>query len=350
MNRERFELYSHITVTSIGILLLVLVFFKFLFLPILPFIIAWAAAFALRPLCIFTSKKTKIPRKITSATVTIFIVVLGIGGIITVCYFALREAWELLVSLSSDERLYSFLERLLNPLGSIFGEGEVAGKIEESIGAAIKGALGELIGGIVSAVTDLATSVPRVLFFILVTVIASVYFAVDLDNVNLRVRKLLPSRVVSFFVKLKDRFFKVGVKYVRAYLIIMSITFAIMLTGFLIMRVENAFLLSLLISVLDVLPLIGVGTVLVPWSIFQLLFGKVYLGIGLALLLVVNETVRQIAEPKIIGKSLGIHPLVSLVLLYVGYSVFGFLGLLLVPVISVLLNVLIDKNDTAEVA
>jgi predicted PurR-regulated permease PerM len=151
-------------------------------------------------------------------------------------------------------------------------------------------------------------------------------------------------------IKLKDRFFKVGVKYIRAYLIIMLITFVIMLTGFLIMRVENALLLASVIALLDVLPLIGVGTVLVPWSVFQLLFGNLYLGIGLALIFVVNEVVRQISEPKIVGKSLGIHPLVSLVLLYVGYSVLGIAGLLLVPLISVILNVITDKNDAAEVA
>ena len=144
-------------------------------------------------------------------------------------------------------------------------------------------------------------------------------------------------------------FLSIGLKYVRSYSILMLITFVIMLIGFLILRVENAFLIALVVSLLDVLPLIGVGTVLVPWSIFQLLFGTASRGIGLIVLFVLNEIVRQFTEPRIVGKNLGIHPVISLLLLYVGYSVLGFAGLLLTPLVSVLLNVLFNKNNSTKI-
>ena len=91
-------------------------------------------------------------------------------------------------------------------------------------------------------------------------------------------------------------------------------------------------------ALLDALPLIGVGTLLVPWSIYQFIFGDVRVGVGLLVLFGVHEILRQITEPKIIGKSLGIHPVLSLILLYVGYSIFGFFGLLLIPIAAVVVN------------
>ena len=137
-------------------------------------------------------------------------------------------------------------------------------------------------------------------------------------------------------------------KYLRSYLIIMGITFVIMLAGLLMLRINNAVLLAVIIAILDLLPIIGVGTVLVPWSIVELLLGNTGMGIGLIVLLVIHELVRQFAEPKIIGKNLGVHPLVSLLLLYVGYSVLGFVGILFVPLIAVVLNIFFVKNDFTE--
>ena len=136
----------------------------------------------------------------------------------------------------------------------------------------------------------------------------------------------------------------------RSYLIIMLITASEMLVGFLVIGVNNAPLLALCVSLLDMLPVIGVGTVLVPWSVFELLFGNFSRGIGLSVLFFVNLVVRQIIEPKILGKNLGIHPIISLVMLYLGYAVFGIFGLLLVPLFAVILNILIDKKNSSEVA
>ena len=168
---------------------------------------------------------------------------------------------------------------------------------------------------------------------------------IDLDRINSAVKRILPEKAVRTLLGIKKSTFSVGVKYLRSYLIIMAITFAVMLSGLLILRVENAFLLSVIIAALDLLPIIGVGTVLVPWSVAELILGNTGMGVALILLLVFHELVRQFAEPKIIGKSIGVHPIVSLILLYAGYCVFGFLGILLVPIIAVALNIFFDRSE-----
>ena len=209
--------------------------------------------------------------------------------------------------------------------------------------------ISSLLSGLVSWITAFVSSVPRVLIFILVTVISSVYFSLDLERINAFCKQKLPKKLSAWLVNFKNRFLASLLKYLRAYLIIMLVTFIIMLFGFLVLGVRYAVLLAFVVALLDALPLIGVGTVLVPWSIYNLIFGDIGLGIGLAVLFVVHEVVRQFTEPKIIGKNLGIHPILSLFLLYAGYFVFGLLGLLLIPVLSVVVNILINKEDSSEV-
>ena len=97
------------------------------------------------------------------------------------------------------------------------------------------------------------------------------------------------------------------------------------------------------------LPIIGVGTVLIPWSILSFVSGDVSLGIGLLVLYVVCEIIRNIAEPKIVGKHLGVHPLLTLVLLYAGYTLLGFIGLLTVPLFAIIISVLFENNGSAKV-
>jgi predicted PurR-regulated permease PerM len=129
----------------------------------------------------------------------------------------------------------------------------------------------------------------------------------------------------------------------------MLLTFSVMLLGFVILGVRYSLLIAVTVAFLDVLPVLGVGTVLVPWSVWSFITGEVRLGVGLVILFVVNEIIRQFAEPKIIGRSFGLHPLVTLILIYVGYSLMGFFGLFLLPLAIIIINAVIVKNKSADV-
>lgn len=349
MNKDRLEYYSHLTVTVIGISLAAFLIFRYLFVPILPFLIGWGVAFAVRPVAISISRRTKISRSVASVILAILCVVIVIGAVVGVAAIAINEGGQLLSDILNDERLYDILAKITNPLGTFFGDGEGSEELREYLSQTLREAASTLLSGLVSFISAVLKKIPSVLFFILITVIASIYFAVDIDKINAWVLKRLPDRISKTLVSFKNGFFSVFIKYARSYLFIMLITFVIVLIGLLILRVKNALLISLLLAVLDVLPLIGVGTVLVPWSIFELIFGSTGLGIGLVVLFVALEIIRQLAEPKIVGKSLGLHPIASLLLLYLGYSLLGIAGLLLTPLVSVVINVLINKNNSAEI-
>ena len=116
-----------------------------------------------------------------------------------------------------------------------------------------------------------------------------------------------------------------------------------MLTGLFILGIKAPFLSALIIAFLDILPVIGVGTVLIPWSIVAFAGGEGVLGTGLIALFLINTVIRELAEPKILGKNLGIHPIVSLILIYAGYALFGFTGLIITPIIAGIIGLLTER-------
>ena len=349
MNKDKFKLYSYLTVTAVGALIFLYVFFKYVFMLALPFLIGWAVAFMVRPMAKKISSATNIPYRFISATLTVLIVVGGIAVIVSAIIYAISESWGFLSGLAEGDKLYEILEKITNPISGLLGDREGAAELEAHISEAVSSMISSLLSGIVGWITAFVTSVPRVLIFILVTVIASIYFSLDLENINSFFKRKLPSKASAWLVNFKNRFLSSLLKYLRAYIIIMLVTFIIMLFGFLVLGVKYAVLLAFVVALLDALPLIGVGTVLVPWSVYHLLFGEIRLCVGLVILFVVHEIIRQFIEPKIIGKNLGIHPILSLFLLYAGYFVFGLFGLLLIPVLSVIVNILVNKKDSSEV-
>lgn len=335
------------TVALAGILLVAILFFRFLFLPLMPFLIAWGAAFALRPLSLKISAKMRISPKIVSVTLAVITVSIGLCALILLVILLLDGAWRLVSGFLSDNRLAEMLKAVTEPISAIFGDGE--GEIGEYIEQSVKGALSRLLDGIIALLTGIVKGIPGVVFFILVTVISAIYFCLDLDSVNSVVKRLLPDSWVKTLRSVKDGGLSAAAKYVRSYFVLMMITFLTMLVGFLLIRVNGALALAALTALLDVLPLIGVGTILIPCGVISLILGYTGRAIGLFVLFGAHEIIRQLVEPRIVGKSLGLHPIVSLILLYIGYKIFGFAGLLLTPLASVVVGVLRKKKDSSKV-
>ena len=120
-------------------------------------------------------------------------------------------------------------------------------------------------------------------------------------------------------------------KLLKGYAILMLMTFLELSAGFLILRVKYALLLSLLIAVIDILPVLGTGTVLIPWGIAEILFKNTGLGIGILVIYAVITVIRNFAEPKIIGRQIGINPLFTLLSMFIGIKLLGFAGVIIFP-------------------
>ena len=213
--------------------------------------------------------------------------------------------------------------------------------IKENINTVVSSAWDSLLKSLGSAVPNLAaglvTALPNLLLTGVITVISCFYFAMDVDLINRKIKLALPTQISEYLVKMKRRLADGIKKYIKAYVLIFFLTFTELFIGFWILKFDYAFVLALLIAFLDFLPLIGAGAILLPWGIILLLMNNLFQGMGVLAIFIITTIVRQIAEPKIVGDSLGVHPLITLISIYLGYRIFGFLGMIFAPLAALLL-------------
>ena len=237
------------------------------------------------------------------------------------------------------DSLFSIGQKL--PIINKLQDAELIKEITENINLFIEGVWKKLIDALSSAVPDFAANIvmalPSIILVAIVTVIACFYFAVDIEAVNSKIVSLLPGGLRLYLQKLKR---KVGFglkKYFKAYLILFVITFAELFVGFLILGVDYSFVLAVLIAFIDFLPVFGTPAVLLPWGITLLFMKEYFTGVGLMVLASIIMIVRQVIEPKILGKNLGVHPILTLLTLYVGYELFGLFGMIFLPILILIL-------------
>ncbi len=347
--RSRVTFISHLVICIVGICAIGYVGVRFILPALLPFLIAWGIAIVTAPAAKLINKKVSLPEKAVRAVLSSLIILSLLGGAGYLIVKLAGQARQLLSVISESAALEELFTKLSDSVSGIFGDGENAGIFGEQLKGAVTAAISSLMSSVGTGIGTIASSVPKFAVFLVITVISTVYFSLDLERINLAVSRILPEKIRSFCKSFKDSSLKLAFRYLRSYLLIMLITFSVMLVGFTVLRVRYALLLALVVAILDLLPVIGIGSILIPWSIWNFLMGNAPLGIGLLVLFGTAEVIRQLAEPKILGKSLGVHPLVMLVLLYVSYSLLGFAGIILLPVFAVIINTLHEKTNPSEV-
>ena len=133
-------------------------------------------------------------------------------------------------------------------------------------------------------------------------------------------------------------------KCLLSYVLILSITFTEIAIGLTILQIPNAILIAVVIAIFDILPVLGTGGIMIPWAIIALLYGNYTIGIGVAVLYIIIAIIRNIIEPKLVGQQVGLHPVVTLISMFVGLHFLGFIGMLGLPITIALLRYLNDKG------
>lgn len=202
----------------------------------------------------------------------------------------------------------------------------------ESLVSALKTLFSSLSTVAVSAVSGLATGVPNLILSLLAMIFSTVFVVGDYERIRAFASANLPPKVkhVLKLLKayLKDTLFVV----IRSYLLIMLLTFTELSILFRIFGIEHAVLKASVIALLDILPLLGTGGIMIPWGIISLALGYTKLGFQLLLIYVIVTVIRNYVEPKIVGTQLGLHPIITLVSMFIGLRLFGFWGIFGLPV------------------
>lgn len=165
-------------------------------------------------------------------------------------------------------------------------------------------------------------------------VVASIFLSIDYDKVTAFFQRQIPRRHQNLARDIRELCHTTLFRMLRAYLLLMLLTFAGLSIGFLLLRIPYALPLAALISLMDILPVLVVGTALIPWALAELVLGDFHLFIGLGLLYVVVSLVRNILEPRVVSHQIGLHPLVTLFFMFLGLRATGSLaGMLLFPLV-----------------
>lgn len=309
------------------------------FLPAtLPFWLGLMIACTLRPVILWISQRLHLKRRRAAACVTIlFYLLLGVG-----CWLGLSLAWNRLCTLAAQfpslyrsivlpalARFFEWLSALLSRF--VPNLADTVHLWMQSFAAAAARLSSYLSSKLLSACTGIASRIPVWFFSVVVTILCSTLISLDYPKVTAFLLRLLPPRLHNLPSALKGFARCVLLRLARAYLILLCITFAELSAGLWLLGVESCFTIAAAIALLDLLPVFGTGSVLIPWAVISLLSGQQRLGLGLGLLYLVITIVRNLLEPKIIGSCMGLPPLVSLISIYAGLRLFGPLGALLMP-------------------
>lgn len=261
---------------------------------LMPFVVGWIIASIATPVVNWLEKRLKIRKKLGSAL--IIIGVLALMG--TLGYFAV--SW------------------LVSEVSSLMS------KISEPT---------------VSAAGNIAKRVPSYLVSTIVAVMSSYFFISEREEVVTWVKQIAPKSVTERMIMVIDNLkYAVG-GYFKAQFKIMGIVFLILAVGLGFLKVHYFVLSAFLIAFLDFLPFFGTGTAMIPWAIYAVFMGDYKRAVVLVVIYAITQIVRQLIQPKLVGDSVGLNPLVTLLLIYIGYRIGGVIWMILaVPVGMVLIN------------
>ncbi len=320
--------------------------FKFLSLYLLPFVIGIFVSFFVQKPVKAINKKTKIAKGPLTITFVVGSYILILVVIILLIYLIYRWLSGIVAILPGMmPEFLEFVNGLNLSLTEILeGLPEAVTNYISTLPTKLTDAIGSLGLALSDWALNLATSIPSYLISIIVTVVASCYIAYDYDKIILFAKQKTPHKTWSIIVEIKDTFFKNIFKMLKGYILLMLITFTELSIGLLLIGQSNAILLAAIICVIDILPVLGTGAVVIPWAIISLFTGNIWKALGLIIMYIFITIMRNFLEPKVIGNQVGLHPLITLLAMFCGLKLLGIVGLFVFPVALIILNDLTKRG------
>jgi sporulation integral membrane protein YtvI len=202
----------------------------------------------------------------------------------------------------------------------------------------------QLLSNVLNWLFSVVTSVPTLLFNIVIGMILAFYLSSEINLWREWVRVNVPNSIKSVHGFLRDHVFSGIISYIKSQLVLVSLTFVIVFLGLLLIGVENAFSIAVLAAIFDILPILGIPVIFVPWIAYSFIVGDAERGIWLLVLLIVAFFTRQILEPKIAGESIGVSAFVMLASMVVSLSLFGVAGVIITPFLVILIKALYEQQ------
>lgn len=280
----------------------------------IPFIVAFIISTLLDPIIVYFMKKLKFSRK-ASAIIIVTVMMSTIGVLL---FFMVVKLTSELITFSYAlpdffSGVYGNVKAMIDKATEIYlgWPVEITSNISNIL-SSISNTLLKFANTATKGILSLVTSIPNAFLFVIVTILSIYFFSIDKDSINGFFRNKLPSSWAKRISGVRSDMFSALLGYIKSQLIMMIITFVQLLIGFAIIGVKPALLLALLLSVIDALPLVGLGTVIIPWAIYDMFTNNFNAAVSILILYVIIVIVRQIVEPRILSQQIGIHPILTL--------------------------------------
>nr|WP_076780864.1 sporulation integral membrane protein YtvI [Lachnoclostridium phocaeense] len=335
--------------------ILLLLAARYLLPVLMPFLVAFVLAFLIQRPAVWIARRLRAPKGRLSVLllVLVYVAVFGVafsgGGRV----FAVIREFVIDVPDIYRRDILPLLNYVLEGVAENLSEADpfVSAQIENSLQQAVQ-SIGQMVSGLsvtlLQMVSEFITGVPSVLIRVVLTVITSFYICSDYDRILAALWRLLPDRWQNLCRDIKQYGLNMIRVYIRSYSLLFLLTFTELTIGFLIFQIPHSLLVAVLIAIFDILPVLGTGGVLIPWAVILAVIGNYPLAAGILILYVIITVVRNSVEPRIVGKQIGLHPLLTLIAMFTGVSLAGLPGLILLPM-AVMIFVNMEKNGAIHI-
>ena len=335
--------------------ILLLLAARYLLPVLMPFLVAFVLAFLIQRPAAWIARRLRAPKGRLSVLllVLVYVAVFGVafsgGGRV----FAVIREFVIDVPDIYRRDILPLLNYVLEGVAENLSEADpfVSAQIENSLQQAVQ-SIGQMVSGLsvtlLQMVSEFITGVPSVLIRVVLTVITSFYICSDYDRILAALWRLLPDRWQNLCRDIKQYGLNMIRVYIRSYSLLFLLTFTELTIGFLIFQIPHSLLVAVLIAIFDILPVLGTGGVLIPWAVILAVIGNYPLAAGVLILYVIITVVRNSVEPRIVGKQIGLHPLLTLIAMFTGVSLAGLPGLILLPM-AVMIFVNVEKNGAIHI-
>lgn len=296
-----------------------------------PFVFAFTIALMIQPITRFFKEKLKLTRNIPSLLSSFLVYLVSFVLLALLFYKIMAEAKLLLISLPNAKLdiILNPIRDLINGIGLYFKDIDPTfiEKNSSQISSIVTNGL-NILGKSLNTLLSIAISIPVWITILFIVILSTYFFSRDMSVIKEKISYMLSDNGKEKFVKVWYEGIKMLTRYVKAYSIIYFLTFLQTLVGFSIFRVKYAVILSIICAAADVLPVLGIGLIYIPLAAIYLISGNYFTAIGIIILYLIINIVRRIVEPKIVSTSLGIHPIIVLAVIFIGFTAYGFIGMI----------------------
>lgn len=316
----------------------------------MPFLIAFIIALMIEPAIKALMKKTKMTRKVCSIIIFVIVFSIIIGCLVWGIISLVSESTNLL------QMLNLYIDRAYTQIQDAIGKLNITRvSVSKNMLSLTQDASKEMLlkvskwlTGFLTKLIEIVTSIPTITIYIVITILALYFICTDRIYMLDFMEQHVPSRWLQKLGKhIREITINLG-GYLKAQAILILVSFVISVIGLYIfkivgMNVKYPLLIALAIGFVDALPILGSGSVMVPWAVIEALNGDLKLGVAIIVLWIIMSLVRQVLEPKIVSGRIGIHPIFTLIAMYTGFKVIGVMGMIVGPIALIIIKSILTE-------